>query len=289
MKDREPMRSKKKHLTISTVAIATLIGGTACADQPSNEESQTQHTLLAITSDASTDYVSIWKTPNRKIVQCQHDTVRLSSKYGDWPDMPSEGKDCKLFPAPSAIPSDSSLLAINAGAGQRTQEIWETGGQTKICSYPYNTIREGTELDNKITCIDLTKPSNVPVTATITDISGDNYAKGQSFWTEPNGTITACEHKRVDRSSGFTSRNELLFQRTDPCHTLPDPSNKLPNGLTRPSLKGATANEIAAFTIWQKKSNGALAICDSSEKPFSGNRSIGTANKCVRWHAPKIK
>jgi hypothetical protein len=282
--------SKKRLLLIITIlSIVCIFFLTSCKgqDEVSRSEATTSMRLLDVTTSAgqsgryatSRTAESFWLYENQ-IIRCFHDHV------DGWPndEITLGGENCESFPRPSQLPSNAVILGINMGTSQKTQSVWDIGdNQIKVCNHSLTFW--ASEIDDAQSCTDWEKPYQVDSRARLASLNSGQYQRSESFWNNPDGTITECEHNRD--GVGFLGIEGYGFGEVISCVQMARPQ-LLPVGDF--VLTGVTSDNHRPMESFWQDSNGVLAQC-RHEKIGEGfifeTYHLGPATDCWYWRAPQ--
>lgn len=270
------------------LAVSLLLFACQKQDVVSKTEATTSMRLLDVTTSAGqSGKTSVSKTAESfwlsdgLIYRCFHDHV------DGWKNdmLTLGGNECEAFTRPSTIPSNSVILGINMGTGQKTQSIWDIGSnQMAICNHSNDWWNNG-QIDTAESCEDWQRPETVGYNSRLASLNSGQSQNAESFWNNSDGTITQCQHKI---NSGFLGLGYHTFAEAVNCQTIFKPQI-LPIG-DNFVLAGVTSdNNRPAETFWQDD-NGILAQCrhkKESDGSFFATYHIGAATDCWYWRAPQ--
>ncbi len=273
------------------VPLIVLILITACQgkDTVSKAEATTPMLLLDVTTSAgqagkyatSRTAESFWLSDG-SIIRCFHDNVDGWSND----EITLGGKDCELFTRPSELPQNAILFGINMGTDQKTQSVWGIGdNQLMVCNHS-NDWWNG-KIDSAESCVSWQRPNQVNSRARLASLNSGQDQEAESFWNNPDGTITECQHKK--QGVGFLGLGGLGFGPVKTCFNMPKPQI-FPEGKNF-VLTGVTSDNYRPMETFWQDDNGVLAQC-RHEKASEGwfifqTYHLGPATDCWYWRAPR--
>ncbi len=240
---------------ISAKAIAVLVAVAAVfllfihiTPPASRQDATTSLLLLDVTSEGAGKYgtntESYWGTRNgQSIIRCYH-YLDYPSNLSGWPT------NCEKFAEPADVPSGSTLLALNMGAGQKTQSVWDIHDHNKlfICDHDRDWLTSSVK--SSAQCTDFVRPQAVNSDAILATMNSGQNIAAQSFWNNPDGTITVCRHDKD--SSGFLGLGDKSFGQVRNCTGMSIPTHLFPATLKNPKLAAITSDAKRPWEVfWQ--------------------------------------
>ncbi len=170
------------------------------------------------------------------------------------------------------------------GTGQKTQSVWDIGDyQMQVCNHS-NDWWNG-KIDSAESCVDWERPYNVDPHARLASLNSGQSQIAESFWNNPDGTITKCEHDKL--AIGFIGLDGNVFGPATNCSNMIKPQI-LPQGDNFYLTSVTSDNYRPMESFWQDE-NGVLAQCRHEkigDGNFFENYQLGDATDCWYWRAP---
>jgi hypothetical protein len=274
---------------LKIVLVLSIFVLTSCQgmDNVSKSQATTSMRLLDVTTSAgqSGQYAtsrtaeSFWLSDGQ-IIRCFHDHV------DGWAndEITLGAKDCEVFERPTDLPSNSVILGINMGTGQKTQSVWDIGNnQIKVCNHKITFWTS--EIDDAESCVDWERPYEVDSEARLASLNSGQSQEAESFWNNPDGSITKCIHDK--HGIGFLGLSGYGFGEVKECSSMSKPQI-FPEG-NNFKLTGVTSDTYRPMESFWQDENGVLAQCrhqKAKEGFIFTTYSLGNATDCWYWRAP---
>lgn len=170
------------------------------------------------------------------------------------------------------------------GTEQKTQSVWDIGNnQINVCNHSLTFW--ASEIDVAESCTDWEKPYQVDSRARLASINSGQSQSSESFWNNPDGTITECKHDK--KGVGFLGLEGYGFGEVISCVYMSKPGLLPPGNFV---LTGVTSDYYRPMESFWQDDNGVLVQCrhkKNSESSFFKTYYLGEATDCWYWRAPQ--